>query len=121
MLAALVPLALLGATACAILIVRAGPAWLAVGALGAVLAALFVWVTASVLWPGCADRTCPACAAEAVVRLTPDALVGRRCTACGWSDASESAWMIAEEEGDALEPLVLQQRSAGVDSPPAAD
>jgi hypothetical protein len=75
----------------------------------------------SVLWPGRADRTCPACGAEAVVRLEPDALVGRRCSACAWHDATASAWMIAEEEGAPLEPLVLQHRSAGVDRPPPAD
>jgi hypothetical protein len=118
--AALPPLALLGAAVVAIAVVRRGPAWLAWGALGAILAAALGWVFVSVLWPGRADRTCPACGAVSVERLDPRSLVGRRCTACAWRDTTESAWMIAEEEVDALEPLVLRQRSA-VDSPPAAD
>jgi ribosomal protein L37AE/L43A len=117
----LIPFLLLGAVALGIGIVRAGPGWLAIAALGAILAVVVGWIVTSVLWPGRADRVCPACGAEAVRRTAPGALVGRRCASCDWRDDAESAWMMAEEEEDALEPLVLRGRGGAVDTRATAD
>lgn len=119
------PLAL-GAVALAFAVTRAAPAWLAGAALAAILSGVVAWMLASVLWPGRADRVCPECGKEGVVRLDAREAVGRRCSACGWSDAAESAWLMAEEEEEALEPLVLRGRrrrrgDAAVDRPGASD
>lgn len=119
--AAFLPVLFLGAAATAFFVIKTSPGWFPWVALGAVLAVAVGWVVISVLWPGRADRVCPACGAEAVERTAPDALVGRRCSACGWHDETESAWMIAEEEAEALEPLVLKQRTGSVDSSPPGD
>lgn len=78
------------------------------------------WTLVSALWPGKAERNCPACRKDALVRLDSSTTVGIRCTACGWRDESASAWLLAEEEGP-LEELVLAQRGRrrerrGVDS-----
>ena len=108
----LAPLAVLGALALAFAVTQARPAWLAGAALAAILALVVVWILVSVLWPGRADRVCPSCGAAAVERLDAGDVVGRRCSACGWSDAAESAWLLAEEDGEPLEPLVLRRRRA---------
>ena len=105
-----VPLAAFGALALAFGATRAAPAWLAGATLLAILALVVGWILTSVLWPGRADRTCPSCGAEAVERLDAGDVVGRRCGACGWREAAESAWLLAEEDGEALEPLVLRRR-----------
>jgi hypothetical protein len=107
-----VPLALLGALALAFAVTQARPAWLVGATLAAILALVAAWIILSVLWPGRADRTCPSCGAEALERLDASDVVGRRCGACGWRDAAESAWLLAEEEGEALEPLVPRRRRA---------
>jgi len=87
---------------------------------GACLVVPVGWVLVSALWPGKADRRCPACGKDALRRLDPRATTGLLCSACGHRDESASAWLLAEEEGP-LEELVLAQREArrarpGVDS-----
>lgn len=79
------------------------------------------WVLVSALWPGKADRRCPACGKDALQRIDSRRTVGLVCSACGQRDESASAWLLAEEEGP-LEPLVLAQREErrsrpAVDSP----
>jgi len=88
---------------------------------GTFLVVPVLWVLISALWPGKADRKCPACGKDALRRLDPRATTGLLCGACGFRDESASAWLLAEEEGP-LEPLVLAQRErrrarSGVDSP----
>lgn len=89
---------------------------------GILLAALVlvpvVWVLVSALWPGKAERRCPACRQDSLARIDSSSTVGIRCSTCGWRDESASAWLLAEEEGP-LEELVLAQRAKqrGVDSP----
>jgi predicted RNA-binding Zn-ribbon protein involved in translation (DUF1610 family) len=108
--AGLLPLAFLGALAAAIAFLRAPPGWVAGLVLGAVLASCGGWVLVSVLWPARAERTCPACGALALERRERTSTVGRRCRACGFAEDEESAWLLAEDEGVPLEPLVLEER-----------
>jgi len=97
------------------------PPWLFALFAGAALLVPVGWVLVSALWPGKADRRCPACAQDTLARLDPHSTTGLGCSACGFRDESASAWLLAEEEGP-LEKLVLAQREArrarpGVDSP----
>lgn len=117
------PVALLALCAASWLALRR-PVLLAWGLAGLVILVPAGWVLVSALWPGRAERGCPACRKEALVRLDARTTVGLRCTACGWRDESASGWLLAEEEGP-LEELVLSQRGrrtppADVDSPPRA-
>lgn len=72
-----------------------------------------VWVMVSVFWPARADRTCPRCGAERLVRADPRTTLGVRCEACGHEDLEVSSWLLAEDEGDALEEMVISQRRRG--------
>jgi hypothetical protein len=106
----LIPLAMLGAVGSVIYLVLrpgGGPSPLV---LGGVLALVFGWVGVSVLWPSRADRKCPQCQAESLERLDPMGAVGVICQQCGWSDETASAWYMAEEELEALEPLAMEKR-----------
>lgn len=118
------PVALLAAVA-AIVLLRRGPS----GILGAVLIGLLAlamgWIFLSIFWPARAERTCPRCAHDALVRLDARTTIGIRCRACGFEDASASSWLLAEEDG-ALESIVLEQRGRGrrtrtMDSAKSAD
>ena len=103
------PLACLAAVLGGVAIVLTRPlalVWVLVGALVVVPAG---WVLVSALFPGKAERRCPACAADTLVRLDARSTHGLGCRACGWRDESASAWLLAEEEGP-LEELVLAQR-----------
>jgi hypothetical protein len=105
----LAPLAFLGAVGLGTWIVFARPLTL-FGVVLVVLAAVPVaWVLVSALLPAKAERGCPACKADALARSDPLATHGLVCRACGWSDESASAWLLAEEEGP-LEELVLAAR-----------
>ena len=106
----LFPAACLTAIAGGVLLIRLSPERVFGWALGGIFALAFAWVLISTLWPGRADRACPACGEESVERLDPTRAVGKRCAACGWTDDSASSWMIAEEEEEALEHLVLGRR-----------
>jgi hypothetical protein len=94
------------------------PRPLALGLAGLGLGVPILWVLVSALWPGRAERNCPACRRAGLVRMSSSTTVGIRCTQCGWCDESASAWLLAEEEGT-LEKVVLAQRGErrGVDSP----
>jgi ribosomal protein L37AE/L43A len=114
----LAPLAFLTAVAGGVALVRSGSAaWFGALVIGlVVLPAL--WVLASALSPAKADRRCPACGRETLVRRSRDSTQGLACGGCGWVDAEASAWLLAEEEGP-LEEIVLAQRnrSPGLDRP----
>ena len=102
------PIALLAILAGTWLALRrpAALSWILLGTLVLVPAG---WVLLSALWPASAERRCPACRKDTLVRLDPATAVGLCCSACDWRDESASAWLLAEEEGP-LEELVLRQR-----------
>lgn len=110
LVAALVPLLMLGAIALAFTLIRGHPLEIARVFGLAALVAVLSWIVTSVLWPGRADRRCPACGAETLVRKDPDTTVGIACSRCGFTDEDASAWLLAEEEGP-LEPTVLEERA----------
>jgi hypothetical protein len=89
--------------------IQQGPYWLFGWVFGGLCAVMLGWIAVSVFWPARADRTCPSCAAPGLCRADANTTLGLVCSACGWSDASESGWLLAEEEGP-LEGLVLEQR-----------
>ena len=90
-------------------IVRGQP----LGVLGYVLAAMLLiplaWVVISALWPASADRKCPACGRDSLVRMSEESTMGLECRSCNWRDESASSWFLAEEEGP-LEDVVMLQR-----------
>jgi hypothetical protein len=116
----LLPPLLLGAVVLGGLIVQGGPEGLLPWVGGLVLVGALSWIAASALWPGKPDRTCPACGCETLERLEEDSTEGVRCSACGHTDAAESSFLIAEDDGIPLEPIVLAERGA-VDRTPDAD
>ena len=122
----LIPPLVLLALGGAFVFVRLDATWIFGWVFGGLVALVVGWVMVSVLWPARADRGCPVCGADAVERIDPRSTVGRRCRACGWRDDSESAWLLAEEEEDALEEVVLRQRRGKgrprpLDRPSASD
>ena len=88
---------------------RADPLLLFAVVAGGALVAVILWIVTSVLWPAHADRGCPSCGVDALVRMDPGSTIGIRCTACGFEDDAQSSWLLAEEEGP-LEEVVLEQR-----------
>jgi hypothetical protein len=107
----LAPACLLAAVLGGVALVQAGTAaWF-----GVVLVALAVvpaaWVLVSALFPGRAERVCPACGTPALARASPGSTHGLACRACGWEDESASAWLLAEEEEAELERIVLAERA----------
>src|SRR5262245_8088454 len=115
------PALFLLAVAAGVAIVFRGPLSLFAGVLAALVAVPVGWVIVSALWPAKAERRCPACGKDALVRLDERATHGLVCRACGHRDESASAWPLAEEEGP-LEEIVLAERgrkatSGAVDSP----
>ncbi|MEM7306757.1 MAG: hypothetical protein AAF682_08805 [Planctomycetota bacterium] len=122
----LLPPLFLGAAIAAFLFVRQGPTWIFGWVFGGLFAVVLGWIMTSILWPARADRSCPVCEAEAIERVDVRTTFGRRCRACGWQDETLSTWLLAEEEEDQLENLVLEQRRARrrarrVDNHAAAD
>lgn len=109
----LVPLVLLSAVAGGGALILWQPPWLAGVVVSAILGAGFLWLAVSIFWPAKADRRCPACGEDALIRLDPDSTKGLRCRACDHEDPEASSWFLAEEEGP-LEDLVLRQRSRSV-------
>jgi len=108
-LAWLFPLVMMLAVVLGAVIVRGQPRV----ALGVILTLMLlipvVWVLVSVLWPGTADRGCPGCGEDTLVRSNPESTVGLECPSCGWHDEVASGWFLAEEEG-LMEDIVLRQR-----------
>lgn len=68
------------------------------------------WIGVSVFWPARAERNCPICSERGLERLSREDTIGQHCTACGWTDDSVSSWLLAEDEGTPMEPMVLEQR-----------
>jgi hypothetical protein len=101
---------LLASTAAAMALALRGPDRLFAIAFGAVLVLGMAWILISSLSPARADRACPLCSRAALERLDPRSTQGLRCGACGWRDESASSFLLAEEDGDALEEVVLRRR-----------
>ncbi len=110
------PMMLLGVAGGA-LVVWHGPRWLFPWALGLMLAGVVIWILVSVLWPARADRECAVCGANALERIDTQTAHGLVCRACGWRDESQSGWLLAEEEENRLEDLVLREREKPAGSP----
>jgi DNA-directed RNA polymerase subunit RPC12/RpoP len=89
------------------------PDWLTAAVLWTVLGLASIWVMGTVLWPARAERACPQCGEERLVRADPSTTMGVRCEACGHQDMEVSSWFLAEDEGDSLEEIVLSQRRRG--------
>jgi hypothetical protein len=86
------------------------PGWLFAAVATVVLGGALLWILVSALSPATADRGCPECGADTLVRLDAGTTRGVRCTACGHRDASVSSFYLAEEEGP-LEHIVLAERA----------
>lgn len=96
-------------TALGMWIVLANPAGLFGWVVGGIASLALIWVLVSALFPARADRTCPACGRDTLVRVSEASTEGLLCKACAWRDETQSSFLLAEEEG-ALEPLLLAKR-----------
>jgi hypothetical protein len=99
------------ATVCGALLVLRGPDRAFVVALAALIGTVLVWILTSVFWPARADRKCPACGVESLRPLEPGTTRGIACEACGHEDAGESSFLMAEEDGAPLEPILIGARA----------
>jgi hypothetical protein len=103
------PALFLGAVLLGAWIVFARPFSLFGGVLLALSCVPIGWVLVSALWPARAERRCPVCGGDTLVRLDARATHGLGCSTCSYRDESASAWLLAEEDGP-LEEIVLAQR-----------
>lgn len=94
----------------AFLLVTRGADRLFAAAFAGVLALGMLWILVSALFPARADRRCPRCGDEHLVRLSADSTRGLRCRACAWRDPSASSFLLAEDDGVPLEDLALRER-----------
>jgi hypothetical protein len=101
------------ATISAILLVVRGPDRAFAVAVAFLIALSLAWILVSVFWPAAPDRTCPECGRDGLKRLDPASTRGVVCAECGASDAERSSFLFAEEEGGALETLVVGERRLG--------
>ncbi len=108
----LLPPLMLAAIASGVLFVFRGPDQIFGAVFGLVLALGSVWILVSTLLPARADRTCPLCGREGLVRLDPGSTQGLACRLCSWRDESASSFLLAEVEGS-LEDIVLRERERG--------
>jgi hypothetical protein len=108
---------MLTAVLCGAALVLRGPDRVFGGALALFLGASIAWILVSVLWPARPDRTCPACGEETLRRLDAQTTRGVLCSACGFRDEAQSSFLMAEEEGDAVERLRLAARPTGRTGP----
>ncbi|MFT5287048.1 MAG: hypothetical protein ACI8TQ_003223 [Planctomycetota bacterium] len=70
-----------------------------------------LWILISTVFPrGSAERTCPACGAETLVRADPSNTRGLVCAKCLWKDETVSSFLMAEEEDAPLETDILARR-----------
>ena len=106
----LVPLSILAAAGGGVWVVRSHTEWLLGAVLVALVGAVLAWVAVSVFWPAKADHVCPRCGAEALARSDPRTTLGVLCRACGHEDPEATAWFLAEEQEEPLEPVVLEER-----------
>jgi hypothetical protein len=103
---------MLAAVVCGAVLVLRGPDRVFGGALALFLGASIAWILVSVLWPARPDRTCPACGEPSLGRMDADSTRGVACSACGHRDETRSSFLMAEEEGDAIERIRLAARGA---------
>lgn len=101
---------LLCATACAMLLVFRGPDRLFGIVLTCLVALGVTWVLVCVFFPARADRRCPQCGREELRRLDPHTTRGVVCGTCGGLDRDQSSFLMAEEDEEAVEPLVMRER-----------
>jgi hypothetical protein len=80
-------------------------------ALAGIVAVSFGWLLVSVFWPAEPDRTCPECGLPKLRRKDPASMRGVVCEECGSQDPDRSAFLFAEEEDGAIEPLVTRERA----------
>ncbi len=105
----ILPPFLLLATGLAVWIVLTGPSGLFGWVFGGLVVCALVWVVVSALFPAKADRNCPACGRDTLVRMEETSTEGVVCKACHWRNEEQSSFLLAEEEG-AIEPLLLARR-----------
>ncbi len=78
---------------------------------GFLLLLSLVWVLISTLFPrGPAERICPACGADTLVRAEAESTSGLVCKSCLWRDDEISSFLLAEEEEGPIETTVLERR-----------
>ena len=106
----LFPPLLLAATLTGGVLVLRGPDQIFGWALAIVFGIVVLWILTSALFPASADRTCPACGEQALQRLEPGSTRGLRCADCGWLDETASSFLLAEDDGVEIEPMVLGAR-----------
>jgi endogenous inhibitor of DNA gyrase (YacG/DUF329 family) len=102
---------MLAATVCAVIFVRLGLDRTFAWALAALLSAILAWALVSVFWPAQADRTCPTCGSPALRRSDARTTRGVVCDRCGYVDADQSSFLIAEDEEGAIESIVIEERN----------
>ncbi len=101
---------ILASIACAFALVLNGPDSLFGIVFGAVVALGLGWILVCSLFPAKADRKCPQCGKNGLVRLDVRTTRGIRCTRCSFRDETASSFLIAEDEGVAIEKTVLHER-----------
>ncbi len=101
----------LTATVAAVLFIQRGPDHVFGAVFTGVLALGLAWILISSLFPGRADRSCPACGRQTLERLDRRSTRGVRCRACGLVDPHSSSFLLAEDEGAQLEDIALRDRS----------
>ena len=70
-----------------------------------------LWILVSTVFPrGVAERICPACGADTLVRADPAHTRGKVCSTCLWKDESVSSFLMAEEDDAPLEADILARR-----------
>ncbi len=102
---------MLMATVCAVIFVRQGLDRTFAWALAALLTAVLAWILVSVFWPAQPDRTCPTCGSRALRRSDGRTTRGVVCNRCGYEDADQSSFLIAEDEDGAIETIVIEERN----------
>jgi ribosomal protein L37AE/L43A len=101
---------MLAATVCAVIFVRQGLDRTFAWTLAALLGTILAWMLVSVFWPAKADRTCPTCGSPALRRSDRRTTRGVVCDQCGHEDADQSSFLMAEDEGGAIESIVIAER-----------
>ena len=101
---------MLAAVLCAALLVLRGPDRAFVAAMSGLFGLSIAWILVCVLWPARADRTCPSCGESSLRRSDPRSTRGVECPACGHRDEEQSSFLIAEDDGEPLEPIRLEER-----------
>jgi hypothetical protein len=112
---------MLAAVLCAAMLVLRGADRAFVAAVSILIGLSVLWILVSVLWPARADRTCPACGEAGLRRLNARSTRGVACLSCGHKDEEQSSFLLAEDDGDALETIRLEERSKARARGPASE